>query len=52
MELLEDINAMGTTVIVATHAKEIVNQMQKRVIALKNGMLVSDVEVGGYNDDV
>jgi cell division transport system ATP-binding protein len=52
MELLEDINAMGTTVIVATHAKEIVNQMQKRVIALKNGVLVSDVEIGGYNEDV
>jgi len=45
MTLLEDINDRGTTVIVATHAHDIVDDMQKRVIALKNGELVRDVGV-------
>lgn len=51
MQLLEDINAHGTTVIVATHAKDIVDSMQKRVITLKKGQIVSDVE-GGYHHDL
>lgn len=51
MGLLEDINARGTTVVMATHAKEIVDEMQKRVIALKNGVLVRDTERGGYGDE-
>ena len=49
--LLEDINNRGTTVLVATHAKEIVDQMKKRVITLRNGNLVRDMKKGGYQDD-
>jgi cell division transport system ATP-binding protein len=43
MTLLEDINDRGTTVVVATHAHDIVDDMKKRVIALKNGELVRDI---------
>ncbi|MDR1558337.1 MAG: cell division ATP-binding protein FtsE [Clostridiales bacterium] len=49
--LLEDINDRGTTVVVATHAKDIVDQMKKRVITLRNGNLVRDIEKGGYRDE-
>lgn len=48
MGLLERINRLGTTVIVATHAKELVNKMRKRVLTLENGRLVSDTEKGEY----
>jgi len=48
MTLLEAINNRGTTVVVATHAHDIVDDMQKRVIALKNGLIVHD-ETGGYS---
>lgn len=51
MRLLEEINKRGTTVIVVTHNKEIVNLMQKRVITLKKGKVVSDEEKGGYRDE-
>ena len=51
MRLLEDINKRGTTVVVVTHNKEIVNLMQKRVITLKKGKMVSDEEKGGYRDE-
>ncbi len=51
MDLLEDINAMGTTVVMATHARDIVDNMQKRVIALRNGLLIRDLERGGYIED-
>ncbi|MDR1704661.1 MAG: cell division ATP-binding protein FtsE [Clostridiales bacterium] len=51
VKVLEDINDTGTTVIVATHAWDIVDNMQKRVITFKNGVLVSDREVGGYSDE-
>ena len=50
MYLLEDINASGTTVVVATHAKDIVDGMRKRVIGLSNGNIAKDVEKGTYND--
>ncbi|MCL2356836.1 MAG: cell division ATP-binding protein FtsE [Defluviitaleaceae bacterium] len=50
MTLLEDINDRGTTVVVATHAHDIVDDMQKRVIALKNGELVQDLGVAGFPD--
>ena len=50
--LLEDINNRGTTVVVATHAKEIVDQKKKRVITLKNGSMVRDIEKGGYHDGI
>lgn len=48
MELLEEVNKMGTTIIVVTHNREIVDEMQKRVITLQNGVLVSDEKKGGY----
>jgi cell division transport system ATP-binding protein len=50
MYLLEDINATGTTVVVATHAKDIVDGMRKRVIGLSNGIIVNDVDEGTYDD--
>ncbi len=48
MELLEEINEQGTTVIVVTHNPEIVNAMKKRVIAMKKGVIISDEEEGTY----
>ncbi|MCL2604413.1 MAG: cell division ATP-binding protein FtsE [Defluviitaleaceae bacterium] len=50
MTLLEDINDLGTTIVMATHAHDIVDAMQKRVIALSDGQLVRDAE-GGYIDE-
>ncbi len=51
MKLLEKINENGTTVLVVTHNREVVNEMQKRVITLKEGVIVSDEERGGYIDE-
>ena len=51
MELLEEINRRGTTVVMATHAKNIVDKMQKRVVNLDNGRIVRDVKKGGYSDE-
>ena len=51
MKLLEQINENGTTVIVVTHNREIVNAMQKRVVTLKKGVVISDEEKGGYIDE-
>ncbi len=48
MELLREINRRGTTIVMATHNREIVNRMQKRVIALEKGRLVRDESKGGY----
>lgn len=48
MKLLSDINQMGATVVVATHAKSIVNQMKRRVIALEKGRIVRDEQRGAY----
>ena len=48
MKLLEEINRQGTTVIVVTHSREIVNLMKKRVITIDRGMVVSDEEESGY----
>ncbi|GAA5346374.1 cell division transport system ATP-binding protein [Planifilum fimeticola] len=52
MYLLEEINARGTTVVMATHNKEIVNTIRKRVIAIENGVIVRDEDQGeyGYED--
>ena len=50
MEILQDINRRGTTVIIATHAKEIVDKLQKRVITLDKGMVRSDVQRGNYTN--
>lgn len=51
MKLLEDVNKKGTTVLVVTHNREIVNMMQKRVITLKKGQIISDEKKGGYIDE-
>ncbi|MDO4535859.1 MAG: cell division ATP-binding protein FtsE [Clostridium perfringens] len=48
MALIENINKSGTTVVMATHAKEIVDEMQKRVIAIEKGQVIRDEEKGGY----
>lgn len=51
MELLEDINRAGTTILMATHAKEIVDNMQKRVIAIEKGTIVRDDRKGMYENE-
>lgn len=51
MKLLEDINKNGTTVLVVTHNREIVNAMRKRVVTMKKGIIISDEEKGGYIDE-
>lgn len=51
MKLLDQINENGTTVIVVTHNREIVNSMQKRVVTMKRGIIISDEEKGGYIDE-
>ena len=51
MKLLEEINASGTTIVVVTHNREIVNAMRKRVITMKKGVIVSDEEGGAYIDE-
>ena len=48
MKLLEQINKKGTTVLVVTHNREIVDAMQKRVVTMQKGVIVSDEEKGGY----
>lgn len=48
INLLDAINSHGTTVIVATHDKEIVNKMKKRVIKIENGEILSDIQKGQY----
>ena len=50
MKLLEDINKRGTTVVVVTHNRDIVERMQKRVITIDKGVVVSD-EKGGITND-
>ena len=48
MDLLKEINKRGTTVVMATHNREIVDQLRRRVIALEHGKLVRDTPKGGY----
>ena len=48
MKLLEEINQRGTTVLVVTHNKEIVNSMKKRVLTMHNGVIISDEKEGEY----
>ena len=48
MNILEDINRRGTTVVMATHAENIVNKMQKRVLVVEKGLIARDEEKGGY----
>lgn len=52
MKVLENINeTLGTTIIMATHDKDIVNKMKKRVIVMKEGRLVKDYEKGTYDNE-
>ena len=51
MTLLNEINMRGTTVVVATHAKDIVDKMNKRVIEIKSGTIIRD-EKGGYSSEI
>ena len=50
MKLLEQINEKGTTVVVVTHNKEIVNAMKKRVLTMHDGVIISDEKEGGYHE--
>ena len=51
MKLLEEANERGTTVLVVTHNQEIVNEMKKRVVTMKKGVIVSDEKKGGYKHE-
>jgi len=51
MKVLESINEMGTTVVMATHDLEIVKKMKKRVIVIEEGRLVKDYEKGEYQNE-
>lgn len=48
MEIITDINRAGTTVLMATHAKDIVDNMRKRVIAVEKGIIARDEQKGAY----
>ena len=50
MSLLKEANERGTTVVVVTHNAEIVNEMQERVITMKQGVIISDEKKGGFRD--
>ena len=52
MNLLNEINMRGTTVVVATHAKDIVDKMKKRVIHINKGEIVRDDKKGGYDCEI
>ena len=52
MNLLNDINMRGTTVVVATHAKDIVDKMKKRVIHISKGKIIRDDKKGGYDCEI
>ncbi len=52
MTLLNEINMRGTTVVVATHAKDIVDKMKKRVIHIQNGNIIRDDKKGGYDYEI
>ena len=49
MKLFNEINHMGTTIIMVTHNKELVNSMHKRVVSIEEGHIISDVKKGGYD---
>ena len=50
LALMEQINDRGTTVLVVTHNKDIVNAMRKRVVTMHNGKIISDEKEGGYHE--
>ena len=49
MNLLNEINLRGTTLVIATHAKDIVDKMKKRVIEIEKGIIIRDDRKGGYS---
>jgi cell division transport system ATP-binding protein len=49
MDILQEINKLGTTVVVATHNVAVVNQMKKRTITIKQGVITTDEEKGKYH---
>lgn len=51
INLLLDVNKAGATVILATHDRDTVNRIQKRVIRIENGKLISDLKSGGYHHE-
>lgn len=52
MDVLVNINTeLGSTIVMATHDKDIVNRMKKRVITIKNGVIVSDKKKGKYDNE-
>ena len=51
MKLLDEINQQGTTVLVVTHNKDLVDQFHKRVITMRRGIISRDVEEGIYHED-
>lgn len=51
MNLFQEINRRGTTILMVTHASDIVNSLKKRVIALQNGIIVRDEESGVYRGE-
>ena len=51
MRVIEKINDLGTTIVMATHDREMVNKMKKRVLLLNNGKLAKDFEKGNYVND-
>lgn len=52
MNLLNEINARGTTVVMATHARDIVDRMKKRVIQIDKGVIVRNDKRGGYSSEI
>ncbi|MHC5280633.1 cell division ATP-binding protein FtsE [Listeria kieliensis] len=52
MNILEEINKNGTTIVMATHNKEIVNTLKHRVIAIENGRIARDEEQGEYGYEI
>ncbi|GGG06697.1 cell division ATP-binding protein FtsE [Paenibacillus abyssi] len=52
MNLLEEINFRGTTIVMATHNREIVNRLRKRVIAIENGIIARDEARGEYGYEI
>ena len=52
MALFKEINRRGTTVVMATHAEDIVNSMNERVIEIDKGTIIRDDEKGGYRSEI
>jgi cell division transport system ATP-binding protein len=52
LQLLQEINHRGTTVVMATHASQYVNILRRRVITLRDGRIIGDVKKGKYGDIV